>query len=40
MDNFTLCTNLENILPEIIAGLADKAPTVKKNLCIYIEKFA
>lgn len=27
-------------MPEIIAALADKAPTVKRNVCTYIEKIA
>lgn len=35
-----LCTNLENILQDLITGLQDKAPSVKKYVCLFIEKTA
>jgi hypothetical protein len=31
---------MENIVYELSAGLQDKAPTVKKNTCVVIEKMA
>lgn len=34
------CTNLENLTPDIITGLSDKAPSVKKNICMFLEKAA
>lgn len=41
LDLFLNCINLEIILPDIIAGLSDKGvPTVKKNICLFIDKAA
>lgn len=38
LDLFLDCTNLEHIQEEIISGLGDKAPTIKINLCLFLEK--
>lgn len=38
LDYFTNCTNLEAISSDIVAGISDKAPTVKKNVCTYLSK--
>jgi cytoskeleton-associated protein 5 len=40
LTNFLLCTNLENLLPELVPAFTDKAPSVKKNVCDYISKAA
>lgn len=40
LENFLVCTNLENILENVLASLADKAPSVKTNVCAFIEKAA
>jgi hypothetical protein len=40
LESFTNCTNLEALASDIAAGINDKAPTVKKNICIYLEKIA
>jgi hypothetical protein len=37
---FIDCTTLEFILPEVIDGLSDKLPTVKKHTCAFLEKIA
>ena len=35
-----LCVSLEFVRDELITnGLFDKAPSVKKNTCLFIEKF-
>ena len=28
------------MLPDVLAGVQDKAPTIKKNCCIFIERAA
>lgn len=38
--SFLLCTNLEFMLNELLAGLLDKAPSVKRNICNFIERAA
>ena len=37
-EKFIDSTSLEVILNEIVAGIADKAPTIKRNTCIFLEK--
>ena len=38
LDSFTECTNIEYLNQDIIAGIVDKAPTVKKNVCAFLER--
>ena len=38
LDQFANCTNLEVIAQDIAAAVEDKAPTVKNNICLYIER--
>lgn len=40
LENFLVCTNIENISSEIIASLSDKSPLVKRQICLFIEKAA
>lgn len=40
LENFLLCTNIENISSEIVASLSDKSPLVKRQVCLYLEKAA
>lgn len=40
LDSFSNCTNMEILASDIAAGINDKAPTVKKNICQYLEKIA
>lgn len=39
LDNFMLCTNIEVLKDSLVGvGLSDKAPTVKKSTCAFLEK--
>lgn len=38
LNNFLECINLEMILSDIVTALSDKAPTVKKQMCIFLDK--
>ena len=40
LEAFSNCTNLEVLAPDIVIGINDKAPTVKKNICGYLSKVA
>jgi hypothetical protein len=40
LDNFLECVTIENIMHDIITGLQDKAPTVKKSICAFLDKSA
>jgi hypothetical protein len=40
LESFFNCTSMEAIASDIAAGISDKAPTVKKNVCAYLEKLA
>jgi hypothetical protein len=38
LENFIECTNLEGLCSDLVEGIQDKAPTVKKNTCLFLEK--
>jgi hypothetical protein len=39
LDNFPMCTNIEALRDDLLTvGLGDKAPTVKKSTCAFLEK--
>lgn len=40
LENFLSCCTLEDILSDLVTAISDKAPTVKKNTCLFIERLA
>lgn len=40
LESFFNCTSMEALAPDIAEAICDKAPTVKKNICSYLEKLA
>ena len=38
MEIFIDCTTLDPIVPDIVSAINDKAPTVKKHTCTFLEK--
>lgn len=38
MEAFIECTTLEHIVPDLVIALADKAPTVKRHTCLFLDK--
>ena len=38
LDSFQECANLEVICQAVVDGIVEKAPSVKKNVCLFLEK--